>query len=139
DTASRVTSITAGDFDGNAIPDLAYTERAIGHQRMMIAYGTRDRPLPPVQVPTLSDVASVTTLALADSVDRLGITDDLVVIQPGAGGGLATLSILHGSPQRTMLSFFDPRPDGGGGGAVLRAAIVGNFAGDGHPDVLALA
>lgn len=139
DTASRVTSITAGDFDGNAIPDLAYTERAIGHQRMMIAYGTRDRPLPPVQVATLSDVASVTTLALADSVDRLGITDDLVVIQPGAGGGLATLSILHGSPQRTMLSFFDPRPDGGGGGAVLRAAIVGNFAGDGHPDVLALA
>ncbi len=35
---------------------------------MMIAYGTSDRPLPPVQVATFSDVASVTPIA----VQRLG-------------------------------------------------------------------
>jgi hypothetical protein len=139
DTASRVTSITAGDHDGNGVPDIAYTETAIGHQRMMIAYGTRDRPLPAVQVATFSDVASVTPIELVDSVDRLGIADDLVVIQPGAGGGLATLSLLHGSPQRTMLSFFDPRPDGAHPETVLRAAIVGRFAGGPEPDLLALA
>ena len=139
DTASRVTSITAGDYDGNGVPDLAYTETAIGHQRMMIAYGTTDRPLPPVQVATFSDVASVTPTAFIDSVDRLGIADDLVVVQPAAGGGLSTLSILHGSPQRTMLSFFDPRPSPGGSQAVLRAAIVGRFAGGPEPDLLALA
>ncbi len=139
DTASRVTSITTGDYDGNGVVDLAYTETAVGHQRMMIAYGTSDRPLPPVQVATFSDVASVTPLELADSVDRLGIADDLVVVQPGAGGGLATLSILHGGPQRTMLSFFDPRPDGSGPQTVLRAAIVGDFTAGPEPDLLALA
>ncbi len=139
DTASRVTSITTGDYDGNAVADIAYTEAAVGHQRMMIAYGTSDRPLPAVQVATFSDVASVTPIELTDSVDRLGIADDLVVVQPGAGGGLATLSLLHGSPQRTMLSFFDPRPDGSGPQTVLRAAIVGNFTAGPEPDLLALA
>jgi hypothetical protein len=139
DTASRVTSITAGDYDGNGIPDLAYTEAAIGHQRMMIAYGTRDRPLPAVQVATFSDVASVTPIELVDSVDRLGIADDLFVVQPGAGGGEATISLLHGSPQRTMLSFFDPRPDGSGAQMVLRAAVIGWFMGGPEPDLLALA
>jgi hypothetical protein len=140
DTASRVTSITTGDYDGNGVPDIAYTETAVGHQRMMIAYGTSDRPLPPVQVATFSDVASVTPIAFNDSVDRLGIADDLLVVQPGAAGGLSTLSILHGSPQRTMLSFFDPRPDSAvKTQTVLRAAIVGRFAGGPEPDLLALA
>ncbi len=139
DTASRVTSITTGDYDGNAVADIAYTETAIGHQRMMIAYGTSDRPLPAVQVATFSDVASVTLLEIPDSVDRLNIADDLVVIQPAAAGGPSTLSILHGSPQRTMLSFFDPRPDGSGVQTVLRAAIVGDFAPGPEPDLLALA
>jgi len=104
----------------------------------MIAYGTSDRPLPPVQVATFSDVASVTKIQLADGVDRLGIAEDLVVIQPAAGGQ-ATLSILHGSPQRTMLSFFDPRPDGAGSQTALRAAIVGRFTGGAELDLLALA
>ncbi|HWU87527.1 MAG TPA: hypothetical protein VN253_09645, partial [Kofleriaceae bacterium] len=138
DTASRVTSITIGDYDGNTVNDIAYTETAIGHQDLRIAYGTHDRPLPPVRVASFSDVASVTPIELGDSVDMLGIADDLVVIQPGAGD-LATLSLLHGSPQRTMLSFFDPRPGGLGSQIVLGGAVVGRFVAGREPDLLALA
>jgi len=139
DTASRVTSITVGDYDGNTVNDIAYTESVLGHQDLRIAYGTSDRPLPPVQVASFSDVASVALLELGDSVDTLNIADDLVVIQPGTAGELATLSLLHGSPQRTMLSFFDPRPGGLASQVVLRGAVVGRFAAGSQPDLLALA
>ena len=139
DTASRATSITIGDFDGNTVNDIAYTETAIGHQDLLIAYGTSDRPLPPAPVASFSDVASVASIRFGDSVDTLDLADDLVVIQPGAAGELATLSLLHGSPQRTMLSFFDPRPGGLASQVVLRGAVVGRFAAGPEPDLLALA
>jgi hypothetical protein len=135
DTASTVTSITIGDFDGNGKNDIAYTERVAGHQRMMIAYGTADRPLPPVQVAAFGGVASVTPLEMPDSVDTLDIATDLAVIQPAGTGAHSTISLLHGSPQRTMLSFYDPRSVKT---TVFSGSVVGEFVGADKPDLLAI-
>ena len=127
-------TVTIADFDGNGVNDIGYTERVAGHQRMMIAYGTADRPLAPVEVATFSDVASVTPVEIPDSVDTLNIATDLAVIQPGAP---STISLLHGSPQRTMLSFFDPRANQFRD-TTLRGSVVGEFVGADRPDLLIL-
>jgi hypothetical protein len=141
DTASEVTSLTIGDFDGNAVNDIAYTETSTGHQNMMIAYGTADRPLAPVQVATFTSVGSVSTIGFPDSVDRLSIADDLAVVQSrqDGQGALPTMTLLHGSPQRTMLSFFEPRDDAALDATTLRGAVVGQFTGSALPDLLAIA
>jgi len=133
DTENPVTTLTVADFDGNGVDDIAYTEQVGDHQRMSIAYGTVDQPLPPVQVATFSDVASVVPLEFPDTEDQLDIATDLAVLQPAAGT-TPTMSLLHGSPQRTMLSYLDPRGDTA---AALRGSVVGSFSGDGHTDVLA--
>ncbi|MBX3161960.1 MAG: VCBS repeat-containing protein [Deltaproteobacteria bacterium] len=142
DTAGQVTSITIGDYDGNGIPDIAYTETSTDHQKMMVAYGTPDRPLPGAQVGTFSAIASVTPIQVPDSVDQLAIAEDLFVLQPPAAPGKApTSTLLHGSPQRTMLSFFDPRADDVRPQTLPRGAVVGNFV-DSNPlrlDLLAVA
>ncbi|HEV7558405.1 MAG TPA: VCBS repeat-containing protein, partial [Kofleriaceae bacterium] len=133
DTENPITTLTVADLDGNGVDDIAYTERVGDHQRMSIAYGTGDQPLPPIQVATFSDVASVVPLAFPDTEDQLDIAADLAVLQP-ATGTTPTMSLLHGSPQRTMLSYLDPRGDTA---AALRGSVVGAFSGDGHADVVA--
>ncbi|HEU0033987.1 MAG TPA: VCBS repeat-containing protein [Kofleriaceae bacterium] len=141
DTASRVTSVTIGDYDGNGINDIAYTEVGVDREDMLIAYGTTDRPLPPTKVSSFRTVGSIVPLSFADSVDTLSIADDLAVTQPADGDALPTLTILHGSPQRTMLSFFDPRDESLRSSTVLRGGVIGNFADApaGHPDLVAFA
>ena len=139
DTAARVTSITVGDYDGNNVGDLAYTEAAINHQKMYVAYGTSDRHLDPLQVATFPTVGSVGLVEFQDSADNLSVADDLIVIQPAAGNVAGAVTILHGSPQRTMLSFLDPRNDVDQKNTLFRTAVVGQFAGDTHPDLMGLA
>jgi hypothetical protein len=140
DTAGEVTNVTVGDYDGNGIQDIAYTERISTHQRLMIAYGTPDRPLAPVSVGEFADIASVTRIEFPDSVDVLGRAEDLAVLQPYRGvGQLARLTILHGSPQRTMYPYADPRPSLDQT-TPLRASVIGNFAGStDYRDILTIA
>nr|MBA3540749.1 VCBS repeat-containing protein [Deltaproteobacteria bacterium] len=108
DTASRVTSTTVGDFDGNGVADVAYVEPVEGHQRMMITYGTRDRLLEPIEVSSFREVLAVGVVGIPGSLDQLNSIDDLVVVdQPESGVTVTT--VLRGSSQRTMLSYFDPR------------------------------
>lgn len=139
DTASRVTTITVGDYDGNAIGDLAYTETAINHQKMYVAYGTPDRHLPPLQVAAFAGVSTVSRFSFRDSADNLSVADDLLVIQPAVGNATATVTLLHGSPQRTMLSFLDPRSEELAETSVVRGAVVGEFAGTSHADLMVFA
>ena len=139
DTASRVTTITIGDYDGNSIGDLAYTETAIAHQKMFVAYGTPDRHLAPLLVAAFANVATVAKLEFPDSTDNLSVADDLFVIQPPVGSATATATLLHGSPQRTMLSFLDPRTDEMGDKSTVRTTVVGQFAGTAHPDLMMFA
>lgn len=139
DTAARVTNITVGDYDGNGVDDLAYSEVAINHQKLYVAYGTNDRHLEPLQVATFAAVASVGLFEFKDSADNLSVADDLIVIQPAVGSIPGAVTILHGSPQRTMLSFLDPRIDAQRGKSVFRGTVVGEFAGDTRPDLMAFA
>lgn len=128
DTASVVTHLKIGDYDGNRIADVAYTERFGDHVRLMVAFGTPDRPLEPTSVGVFPDVLSLTRIGIPDTVDYLGLADDLFVIAPPAAGQTALrVSLLHGSPQRTLLSYFDPRPEALRNDTVFRGAVVGHF------------
>ncbi len=143
DTASEATTLTIDDFDGNGIKDIAFSERQEDHQRMMIAYGTPDRPLDPVSVGVFSDVREVVRVQFTDSIDQLGVAADLLVLQPVPGSSQTRMSFLHGSPQRTMLTYFDPRNDTSKGETLFRGSVIGNFSdagmSAGRTDVLAIA
>lgn len=138
DTASVASSLAIADYDANAIPDIAFGERRTGYQALMVAYGTTDRPLPPAQVATFTDIASVTQLEFPDSADPLSHAADLAVIQPAKAGSVPTMTLLHGSTQRTMLSFYDPRSDEMVQKTRLRGAVLGNFVGTPHRDLFAI-
>lgn len=138
DTASRVTTLTIGDYDGNGIGDFAYTEAAVDHQKLYVAYGTADRHLAPLQVAAFADVATVTPFEFRDSQDNLSVADDLIVLQPPSAGP-ATTTLLHGSPQRTMLSFLDPRTEATAASSVVRGTVVGQFGGDERLDLMTFA
>lgn len=108
DTAFAVDSFVVGDFDGNQIPDIAYTEQQEASQRLKVAYGTRDRPLEPIDVGAFAAVVGLVTTQTPDSTDPRNIIDDLVVLDFVAPP-TPSMTLLHGSPQRTMQSYFDPR------------------------------
>jgi len=76
DTASEARTITLGDYDGNGIADIAYTEAVGSHQRLMISYGTADRPLAPIEVGEFPSIIGVTRIQLADSIDQLSLAAD---------------------------------------------------------------
>jgi hypothetical protein len=142
DTASEATTLTLGDYDGNGIADIAYTEAIGSHQRLMISYGTADRPLAPIEVGELPSIAGITRVQLPDSIDPLSLSADLAVLQAPSGGGGATLTLLHGSPNRTMMPYFDPRPTAAReAGGAFRGTVIGRFTGPGpaHRGIMALA
>ena len=111
DTVGAVTLSAVADFDGNEIPDIAYAESFVGSQRLNIAYGTRDRPLAPVEVGTFANVVGLLPSQFEDSTDPNRIVDDLIVLDilDPTTSLTPVMTLLHGSPQRTMQSFFDPR------------------------------
>jgi hypothetical protein len=142
DTASVVTSVAIADFDGDGFNDIEYTESLTDHERMMVAYGTSDRVLPPIEVGTFKGIVSVAPVSLF-SDPLLQISDLLVLQPPDMPGGAPALTFLSGSPQRIMIPYFDPR-DNTQKGSLFRAVMVGNFAptpggGAPHNDLVALA
>lgn len=144
DTTSKVTSVTVGDYDGNRIADIAYGEAASDHERLFVSYGTPDRPLAPISVGVFANGFTVTKFGTPDSVDYLGLADDLLVLQPGATASEPQrVALLRGSPQRTMLSYFDPRQPAQRAVTRFRGAVIGHFVTTGgtaeHADLIALA
>ena len=134
DTASRVTSLTVGDYDGNGIEDIAYTELLDQYQRLEVSFSTTDRPLDPVTVGAFPNNISTIRLSVPDSLDPQGLAADLAVLTLKTGTRPATVTLLHGSSQRTMLPYYDPIPDSTGIDKrkthQMRGAVVGKFAGD---------
>ncbi len=147
DTDETVKRVLPGDFDGNRKTDIAYVERVGEADRLMIAYGTSDRPLPGQAVGTFEDLFSLIQIDIPDSTDPFGVVSDLVVLY--GRGAAKRLALLHGSPQRTMQAFFDPREelvnrptasdDSELFAADLAGVIPGHFGGGGGHDILGLA
>jgi len=126
DTVGAVTMFAASDFDGNGIADVAYTELFVDSQRLSIAYGTRDRPLAPVDAGAFANIVGLVPIQTKDSTDPHKVVDDLIVldiVDPTQVTPVMTL--LHGSPQRTMQSFFDPR--GVNANTVFMGVAAGQF------------
>ena len=151
DTAAEPSTVRLADFDGNGFLDVEYTERSSDHTRMMIAYGTPDRLLPPAQVATFDAVADVVPLSSPSFEDPLSLSADLLVTVPNANAPL--LTVLLGSPQRTMIPLLEPRqgliakttmnmnpgPDYRDN-TTFRAAVIGNFVtSSAFADVVAVA
>jgi hypothetical protein len=134
DTASRVTSLTVGDYDGNGIEDVAYTELLDQYQRLEVSFSTTDRPLDPVTVGAFPANISIIRLQLPDSLDPQALAWDLAVLTLRTGARPPTVTALHGSSQRTLLPYFDPTPTPTGLDKrkthQFRGAVVGKFAGD---------
>lgn len=144
DTATAVSKMTLGDYDGNFLEDIAYTEVLDDYERLLVSFGTPDRPTEPVRVGVFDAVLGLDRISIADSIDTLALSEDLVVFQPPAMGTIERrATVLHGSPQRTLLSYFDPRNDTEKEETVFRGAVVGHFkAGAGteqFTDLLAVA
>ncbi|MEO8843140.1 MAG: hypothetical protein ABI591_29280 [Kofleriaceae bacterium] len=146
DTAAEVTSIIIDDFDGNSWLDIAFTEKLANHTELDVAYGTSDRPLDPIEVGVFSNLIAFAKIGLPDSADPLDVIDDLIVLTPGEP--VAGLTFLHGSAQRTLLPYFDPRtskpPANYGANTIFRSTVIGSFVptiggGADHPDLIGIA
>jgi hypothetical protein len=136
-TDALIVTFVLGDYDGNEFPDVAYVERGVNEERLVIAYGTSDQLSPGVTVGTFAKVLSVIPSNIPDSIDKTNVISDLAVLfDVGIG---SQLSLLHGSPQRTMLAYFDPRQQPASPDSMFRGVAVGNFGGDGFGnDLLAV-
>lgn len=133
DTASRITSLTIGDYDGNGVEDIAYTELIDAYQRLEVAFSTTDRPLAPVSMGAFPNNISIIQFSIGDTVDQDSLATDLAVLTLKTGTRPPAVTLFHGSPQRTMIPYYDPIPDGVGlmpKTHQLRGAVVGRFDGD---------
>jgi hypothetical protein len=153
DTETEIQTFQLGDFDGNEFGDVAYVDFGPEGTRLQIAYGVTDQLLPGVTVGAFGQLLSMVPTQIFDSSDRIGAITDLAVLFIDDGGAqpqgpvrpprqpVPALSLLHGSPQRTMLAFFDPRdqfpappPE-----SQFRAVVTGKFTTDGQVnDVIAI-
>jgi len=146
DTAAEVTGIVIDDYDGNGWLDIAFTEKLANHAELDVAYGTADRPDPPIEVGVFSSLIAFAKIGFADSADPLDAIADLLVLTPGAP--YAGLTFLHGSAQRSLLPYFDPRsndaPTKFGDNTIFRGTVIGTFVptiggGADHPDLVGIA
>jgi hypothetical protein len=131
-TEAPPTHLVVANFDGNRTDDIAYVEARGSGEALMIAYGTSDRPIPATDVAELDQVTALVPVALADSVDPDSVVSDLAVVDnrldPVDQMRKPMLAVFHGSPDRTMTPFVDPR--GGGPTSSFQAVAGGRFAGD---------
>lgn len=108
-TRGPVSEFAVGDYDGNQVDDIVYTERVGDGERLSTLYGTHDRLLDPIEAGAFNQVVGLCPIQATDSSDFNEVIDDLVVIDLPNFMEAPLFTLLHGSPQRTMLSFYDPR------------------------------
>lgn len=133
------THFALGDFDGNGLADIAYTERVGAAERLMLAYSTPDRPLPAVELAKFNQILAFARVDVPDSIEPSGqVLDDLIIVDLPPMATAPTLTVLHGNPQRSMLAYFDPRAMIGTINSQFISAVSGNFdASTDAPDVMA--
>jgi len=134
-TDNAITGVLTGDFDGNTFSDVVAFESVPdameGHDVVAIAYGTRDQVLAPVEVGAFGHVVSAAKVQLFDSTDQAGVVDDLAVIERRRNVSSTLLGLLHGTPQRGLIPYLDPRPSTPQSpsylGSAFAAVARGNF------------
>jgi hypothetical protein len=114
--------LAVADFDGNGADDIEFTEPQRRGDALLVAYGTRDRPLPPVVVADLAGVIATLPIALVDSSDPGDRIADLSVIDERPDVVAANF---HGSPDRTLIPYLDPR--GQLSTSTFRGVVGGHF------------
>jgi len=136
DTVTHPHKMFSADFDGNHVADLAYTEKLPFGERLMVAYGTTDRPLAPIEMSVFRQVVELAP-GFLEANDPSGTLTDLSVLDYDTSTSRPLLTLLHGSPDRTLVPSFDPQPQGPMGGAPLPSAlpsfvgvVAGRFGGD---------
>ena len=145
ETAGIVTAMAIGDFDGNGVNDVAFTEHLLDHDRLSVAYDTPGRTQTAIAQGTLDRAISLVPFQLQDSTDPVGVVGDLIVLDQQQGVSTPqAVSIVEGSPDRTMLAYFDPRPSGDPAPHyAYRGVVAGDFVTSSgaiqYPDVLAFA
>lgn len=130
DTTGVPLNVVAGDFDGDGVDDVTYSEKLANGERMMIAFGGHDEIQAPRFVSMFTNVVEATSIGLTSSTDPTGtrVRDLIVLDQPVADQATLLLTVLYGSPQRTLLPFFDPRPTTRTGPSFgMRGTIAGDF------------
>ncbi len=147
DTEQPISNFIVGDYDGDEVADIAYTEMmAFQSERLSVVFGTRDLPLPPVVFGSYSKVVGLCPIQVEDSIDRQNVITDLLVLDfvaggdpvPGSPQGIPAFTLLHGSPQRTLQSFIDPRTDPNPTSPTVFAGVAaGRFFGSTSIDVIA--
>jgi len=107
-TSGVVDQLAIADFDGNGAADVAYTERLLDHEQLSVAFGNPGRDIEQIAEGAFPSVVSLAPVNISDSSDPQSVIADLVVLDQLATGTDA-LTLLHGSPERAMLSYFEPR------------------------------
>lgn len=107
DTLAHPRLALAGDFDGNQVDDLVYSEVTPYGERVLVMYGTHDRPLAPVEMATFRDLIALLP-GNVDPADPSGTLQDLSVLDFDAATNRPLLTLMHGSPQRVMFPAFLP-------------------------------
>ena len=137
-TAGTPSNIVLGDYDANGIADIAYIDALAQGSQLMVAYGTPDRPLPAVPAASFDNrVFAVLPTEVADSIDPSEQAQDLVVLQSDNTGDTAGITVLHGSAQRTLFAFYDPRDQVTAQQTLFSTVAGGHFFGHSTTDVLA--
>ncbi|HEY1546877.1 MAG TPA: VCBS repeat-containing protein [Kofleriaceae bacterium] len=135
ETAGVVTGLTTGDFDGNGAFDIAYTEKLLDHVELSVGFGEPGNNFTQQGEGAFSTTSSLMPIDIIDSNDPAGVISDLVVVEQLQTGAPA-LTLLHGNPERTMLSYFEPRAGADPSrDAPMRSVVTGHFGG-GNPQYL---
>lgn len=132
DTVAQPHLMLPGDFDGNQIPDLAYSERTTYGERFLVMFGTQDRPTAPVEMATFRDLIALLPGAV-DPSDPSQTLQDLSVLDYDDVASRPLLTLMHCSPQRVLFPSFQPNLGAAAAGLSppFTGVAVGHFGGTG--------
>jgi hypothetical protein len=124
-TAAPPSRLVVADFDGNGLADVAYVATVAGAAALQIVYDTAAGPLPAVEAGAFAAVTASVRVALPSSADPNGVVSGLAVVPPGGAAAVSVASVFHGSVDRTLAAFVDPR--GPSPQSTYRGVVGGHF------------
>ena len=139
-TDGAVGAVALADFDGNGTADVAYTEQLLDHTQLSVAFGFPGQEITQIVEGAFPAVLALTPIGIADSSDPESVIADLIVVDE-IGSDASAVTLLHGSPERTMFSYFEPRTTSDPARETAMRQVVTGFFGGGStefPDVISM-